>query len=297
MTTLDTPTPSYGRPPLQDGSGRTAIRTVIVIAAALLVLGGLAGLTVAAVGLGSTRVITESRALPTDLATLEVDTGALPVAIRVRTDQAVDEPRVDLRFVTMSNPDEHTLAVGADGDAVRISLGGRESDYLSWARGGEITVILPPEIAADLAVTTNQQVGVLFADADVDRLVANTANGAVILRGSARDVEIHTDNGSIHTRVPISVRESFVATTSEGDIDVAFGSAPPETIEVSAVRGSVEVGLPAPGPYYVSAQSGLRHDADIEVEQTSDPTQAVASVTATSTTGPVTVQYADRDDH
>ena len=93
--------------------------------------------------------------------------------------------------------------------------------------------------------------------------------------------------GSVTTRDPITVRDSFTATSVEGDVTVDF-AAPPRTIDAVTSDGDVTLGLPQPGPYLITAQAGDPDDAMIAVERTSDPTLAVASVTARSSTGSVT---------
>ncbi len=51
-------------------------------------------------------------------------------------------------------------------------------------------MVLPPELARRLSVTTQQEDGVLLAQADLDQLIARTEDGAVVLSGSARRIEI-----------------------------------------------------------------------------------------------------------
>ena len=63
-------------------------------------------------------------------------------------------------------------------------------------------LVLPPDLARKLTVTTQQDNGVVLAQADLDQLIAHTDNGAVVLSGSARRIEIHTDNGDVITREP-----------------------------------------------------------------------------------------------
>lgn len=106
---------------------------------------------------------------------------------------------------------------------------------------------LPPEMARRLSLTTQQGAGVLMMQADVDTLVANNENGAVVLRGSARRIEVRTQDAEIVTRDPISVTESFLADSVDGDVSVDFGAAP-RTVDASSNTGDVVVLLPDPGP-------------------------------------------------
>jgi hypothetical protein len=277
-----------GPPPLTDG-GRTAIRVVLVLAAVLLALGTVGGLTAAAVGLGGTRVIADSKALPATLRTLTIDTGDLPMAVRVVADPQAREPRTDLRFASSAGVGQHRLEVSADATDARVTVTGESPEWLQWARAGEITVVLPPEVGRRLNLTSNQQVGVLMAEADLDRLTASTITGAVVLRGSARTMDLHTQHGSIHTREPIAVRESFSANSIEGGIDVDFAGTAPRAIEAVSGDGDVTIGLPGSGPYFVAAQAGYQGGSTISVAQTANAAQAVAAVTARSSTGSVRI--------
>lgn len=295
MTTLAPPAAKLptSPPPLRPGGGRSAIRVLLVVAAALLALLTVGILTAAAIGLGNTRVIADSQTLPATMRTLTIDTGRLPMAVRVTTDDDATEPRVDMRFVGTRAVDEQTVAVASEGADVRISVDGSSTDDFGWSRGGELNLVLPDDLARRLSLTTDQEFGVLFAEADLDRLVANTTNGAVVLRGSANSVEVNTRHGSVHTREPIAVRDSFVVTAMEGDIDVEFAQAAPETVEVSTGTGDVEIGLPLPGPYIVTSQAGVRFGSHVTVAVTKDPDEALATVVAASSSGSVTVDYAD----
>lgn len=295
MTTLATP-PSTGQPPLGPGNGRTVIRVILVVAAAALVIGSLGILTAGAIGLGNTRVITDSQTLPATMRTLTVDTGRLPMSVRITADDGATEPRVDMRFIGTDSSGEQTLAVTSEGADTRLEINGQSApDGFTWDRAGELTVVLPPELARRLSVNATQEFGVLIADADIDRLVARTTNGAVVLRGAVGSVDVETTHGSINTREAITVRDSFTARAVEGDIDVDFAEDAPETVEATTSNGEIEIGLPTPGPYSVSARSGVEHATEIRVEQTNNPDDAVATVTAQSSTGSVTVDYSDDD--
>ena len=93
VTTIAPPpqAPSTAPPPLSP-SGRTAIRVVLTAAAAVLVLGTVAGLSAAAWGLSTFRVITDTQSLPTAMRSLVVDTGKLPIAVRITADRAATNP-------------------------------------------------------------------------------------------------------------------------------------------------------------------------------------------------------------
>jgi len=127
---------------------------------------------------------------------------------------------------------------------------------VAWARTGEITVVLPPKQGRRLSVSTTQQMGLLLVDADLDRLVARADDGAVILRGAARTVEVHDRDGSVHTREPISVRESFTVNSIDGDVSVDFRDVPPRRISVVTADGDINIGLPGDGPFAVQTSTG-----------------------------------------
>ena len=291
MTTIAPPPPAPATPPppLSPG-GRTAFRFVLIAAAAVLVVGTLISLGVVAWGVAGFRVITDSKPLPSAMRSVVVDTGSVPVAIRITTDREAREPRADLRMVNSTRAGANPLAVNTDATGTRVTINGEASTFLDWGRAGEITLVLPPDLARKLTVTTQQDNGVVLAQADIDQLIARTDNGEVMLSGSARRIEIHTDNGDVVTREPISVSESFSATTDNGDIKVDFSDAAPRTIDVTTDNGDVIIALPARGPYVVNANTGEEVGATVvRVPQTTDRTAAAAVITARSDNGDVII--------
>lgn len=289
MTTIAPPPPAPATPPppLSPG-GRTAVRVTLIVAAAVLVVGTVVTLGVLALGISSFRVITDSKPLPSAMRSLVVDTGSVPVAVRITTDREAREPRADLRMVNSTRAGANPLAVSTDRADARVTINGESTPFLQWSRGGEITVVLPPELARRLTVTTQQDNGLVLAQADLDQLIANTDNGAVILSGSARRIEVDTDNGEVVSRDPISVSDSFIATTDNGDIKVDFAETAPRTVEVTSDNGDVVIGLPARGPYVVNAiaENG---DTVVRVPRAIDPDNAAAVVTVRSDNGDVVV--------
>ncbi|WP_099022267.1 DUF4097 family beta strand repeat-containing protein [Mycolicibacterium palauense] len=281
--------------------GRTGIRVTLVVAATLLLLGTLGGLTAAAVGLGSTRVTADSRPLPSTMRSLTVDTAELPVTLRLRSDPQADRPRVEMRLVSPAGARPQHLEIDAGQPEVRITVRGEESRWVDWAQAGQLTVVLPPALAADLSVQTTHQAGILLVDTALRALVTHTTHGAVILNGAAGSVEVHTEHGMVATRSPIAVRESFVADSVDGDIRVDIdvdnadvdNAQAPTRIEAVTGNGDVRIGLPRRGPYAVTAQAGYLGGTTIAVEQTRDPGRALATVVARSSTGSVTVDERD----
>jgi hypothetical protein len=287
MTTIAPPPPAPTTPPPLSDGGRTAIRVALVIAAATLVVGTVAALGVAAWGVSGFRVITDTKPLPTAMRSLTVDTGSVPIAVRLTTDREAREPRADLRMVNSTRAGENPLAVDVDGADARITITGEQSAFLQWSRGGEITVVLPPELARKLTVTTQQENGVVLARADLDQLIAHTDNGAIVLSGAARRIEVHTDNGTVVTPDQISVSESFTATTDNGEITVDFSKAP-RTIDVTSDNGEIVIGVPAPGPYLVNTSTD-NGDVVVRVPRTTDRDEAATVVTARSENGDVII--------
>jgi hypothetical protein len=288
VTTIAPPPPAPASPPpsLSPG-GRTAVRAVLVGAAAVVVVGLVGTLGVVAWGLSTFRVITDSRSLPTAMRSLVVDTADVPVAIRITADREAREPRANLRLVNSSRAGEHRLVVTNGPDGTQLSIDGQSSAMFEWARGGELTVTVPPDQARRLTVRTQQDTGVVLAQADLDQLIARTADGAVVLSGAARRIEVHTVDGDVTTRDPISVTERFSATTADGDIAVDFKDAAPRTVEATSRDGDIVVGLPERGPYLVRAQSGA--STKVRVPETTNPAAAVAEVIAESDNGDVVV--------
>ncbi|OMC37328.1 hypothetical protein A5740_04905 [Mycobacterium sp. GA-1841] len=287
MTTIATPPPVNPPPQLSSG-GRTAFRVTVIAAAVLLIAGTAAALGAAAWAVSNVRVVTDHRALPATMQSLVIDTARIPVAIRISADRETHSATADLRLVNTARSGEHRLQVVTEGDETRIQIEGKPSPMLEWARGGEITIALPPEQARRLSVHTEQEIGALFSFADVDELIARTDDGAIILGGAARRVEIHTVNGEIVSRAPIAVTEQFSATTSDGDITVDFRDTAPRRVDAVSRNGDVVIGLPERGPYLVHAQSDS--STQVRVSETTDAARAVAEVTARSNDGDVVVQ-------
>jgi hypothetical protein len=281
------PAPATPPPPLSPG-GRTAFRLTLIAAAAVLVVGTLVSLGVTAWGLASFRVITDSKPLPAAMRSVSVDTGSVPVVVRITADRQVREPRADLRMVNSTRAGANPLAINTEGGDTRITINGESTPLLDWGRAGEITLVLPPELARRLSVTTEQDNGVVLAQADLDQLIARTDNGEVVLSGSARRIEVHTDNGDVVTRDPISVSESFSATTDNGDIKVDFTETAPRTVDVTSDNGDVILALPARGPYAVNASTD-NGDTAVRVPQATDREKAAAVVTARSENGDVII--------
>ncbi|MEV0673982.1 hypothetical protein [Mycobacterium sp. NPDC050441] len=287
MTTI-APPPPVNPPPQLNTGGRTAFRLVLIAAATLLVVGSVASLGVAAWAVSTVRVVTDHEALPGTMRSLVIDTARIPIAIRIIADRETRDAAADLRLVNTTHSGAHRLQVTTDGDETRITVVGNPSRVLEWARGGEITVAVPPEQARRLTVRTEQEIGTVIAQADLDQLIARTTDGPIILRGAARRVEAHTVNGEIFSRSPIAVTEQFNATTSDGDIAVDFGDAVPRRVDAVSRNGDVTIGLPGRGPYLVHAQSGS--STQVRVPETTVPDTAVAEVTVRSDDGDVVVE-------
>jgi Putative adhesin len=270
------------------------VRVVVLVAAAALVIGAVVSLSTLAWGVSTFRVVTDSTALPAALRSVTVNTGSVPVAIRITTDRGAREPRVDMRMVNSTRAGADPLSVNTDGTAAQVTIDAEDSPILDWGRASEITLVLPPDVARRLTVTTQQEVGVVFAQADLDALVARSRDGSVVLSGSARRIEISNEHGDVATREPISVTESFRAVTQSGDVDVEFDGAP-KTVEARTEHGDVELALPQPGPFVVNATTA--HDwgsTVVQVPQTRDESEAVSVIDAHSETGDVAVEELSR---
>lgn len=292
MTTIAAPPPApIGPPPELSPGGRTALRGALIAVAAVLVVGSVAALAVTAWGLSTVRVLSDSHALPTAMRSLVIDTADIPVAVRITTDPQIREGRANMRLVKTASGADHQLVLTTTGPETRILLEGRPSPGFGWPRGGEITVTLPPEQARRLSVRTQQETGVVVAQADVDQLTARTTRGAIVLSGSARRIEVQTVQGEVTARDPVSVRDRFVANTSEGDIAVDFRDATPRTVEAISRTGDIVLGIPDRGPFFVRAQSG--ESTRVRVPETSDPAEAASQITARSDTGSIVI---DADD-
>jgi hypothetical protein len=254
----------------------------------VLVVGTLASLGAAAWAIADFRVITDSKPLPAGMRSVVVDTGSVPIAIRITSDREAQVPRADLRMVNSVRAGANPLAVNNDPAQTTVTVNGESSTFLDWGRAGEINLVLPPDLARRLTVSAKQDTGVVLAQADLDQLIAHTDTGAVVLSGSARRIEIHNVDGEVVTRAPIRVTESFTANTQTGDIRVDFAEAAPRTVDARSQDGDVIVALPARGPYVVNASTEDGSTA-VRVPQTADRGAAAAVITARSGTGNVTI--------
>ena len=290
MTIIAPPPPAPAAPPPLSDSGRRTVRVGLVLVAALLVLGTVAALTTAAVGVGSLRVRTDTAALPAGMKSLTIGGADTPVAIRIKTDQGATGARVDLRMLSAGSDGEQRLDVTNDGTGTHVSIAPMPASFVPWRRGGEITVTLPPNTARGLSVTTQQTDGALFVDTDLDQLTARLSDGAVVLQGGARKMDVTVRDANVVARKPISVAESFVVNSVDGDVTVGFSGAAPRTIDAITRGGDVTLSLPPTGPYLVRAQS--RDSATVRVPETSDPKQAVSAVTVRADHGSVVIQTA-----
>ncbi|MBX7456368.1 DUF4097 domain-containing protein [Mycolicibacterium sp. 3033] len=290
MTMVVTPpTP----PPAPSPGGRTAIRAILIVAATVLLVGTVASLAVFSWGVSRFRVVTDSAALPASVRAVTVDTGSVPVIVRITTDREARTPRVDMKMVNSVRAGAEPLSVAADGTSARVTIDAEPSAVLNWGRASRITVVLPEDQARRTTVTTQQDTGVVMLEADIDRLVANTRNGAVVLGGGARDVDITAANGDVDTRDAVSVSGAFRATTATGDIDVDFSVAP-ATLDARTENGDVTIALPPPGPYLVDATTGQPWGSTVvRVPQTREPRGAASVVSVRSETGDVTVEQLD----
>ena len=107
------------RPPVMSGGMRAAIRVVLVFIAALVFLGTLGGLGTLAYALGGSRIVNDTQALPDGMRSLAVDTGDVPVSVRLITDADATEPRIDLRMLTSTDTQ---LTVANDGPGSLVTL-------------------------------------------------------------------------------------------------------------------------------------------------------------------------------
>lgn len=285
MTTFaPPPAPPAAPPPLTPG-GRTAIRAILVIAASALVLGCIVALAMSAWGINSLRVNNDRKDLPQGMRSLTID--ASDVTIHVTSDPKATAPRVDLRTLTSTRSVQPHLEVTTDGGATRILVAPDSGGFMNFSRTGDVTVTLPPQLAKTLSLTTQQEDGTLMVDADLDRLTADSTDGDIVLNGSAHVVEVTTRDGNVASRKPLSVTDSFLAESVDGNVAVAFAEPAPRKLDATTRDGDVAITLPPTGPYLVDAQS---HDAtSVRVPETTDPARAVSEVTVRSTDGNVAV--------
>ncbi|OBJ41050.1 hypothetical protein A5630_23595 [Mycolicibacterium mucogenicum] len=285
---LDTaPLSDTATPPALTPGGRSAMRSLLVVTAVVVTLSAAAGIGGLAWGISSVRVAAETETLPADFSSLTIDTGDMPTAIRITSDRNVNEPRVRMRLLNTAKDDHQALKVTRNGGAVSLTVTGEPSPLFDFGPPGEIMVTLPPDVAHRLSVTTKQQVGVMLSQTDLDQLTVHNTDGAVVLGGNARRIEIHTQSGDIQTRDPIVVTDAFVAESTDGHIGVDFKEVAPRTVEVTNRDSDIDLTVPTGGPYLVRAQAG--DHAQVRVPQTEDPARAVSQITARTDDGSITI--------
>src|SRR4029453_13347914 len=175
MTSIAPPPPAPAPPPPPPSpGGRPAFRMALIAAAAVLVVGTLASLGTVAWGIASFRVITDSKPLPAGMRSVVVDTGSVPIAIRITTDREAREPRADLRMVNSPRAGANPLVVNGGPADARVTINGEPSAFLQWGRAGQITLVLPPDLARKLTVTAQQDTGMVLPQADIDQRIAHT---------------------------------------------------------------------------------------------------------------------------
>lgn len=280
------PTAPAGPPPSSSG-GRNVIRVLLVATAVVVIAAAVVSLGVLAWGLSAFRVVTDHQTLPATIRSLTLDTAKSPVAVRITSDRNATEPRIDLRMVASSRDNDQYLRVTGDANGTQVTVDGATRGILDFGDPGEVTITLPPELGRKLALTVRQDTGVLIASADLDQLTATSSDGAVVLRGAVRRIEVRSQDGSITAREPISVGESFDAATADGNIAVSFADVVPRQVEATTHDGDIALSLPAPGPYLVHAQSG--GSATVRVPETADAARAAATVNVRSDDGNVTI--------
>ena len=285
---LDTaPLADAAAPPVLTPGGRSAMRSLLVVTAIVVTLSAAAGIGGLAWGISSVRVAAETETLPADFSSLTIDTGNMPTAIRITSDRNVSEPRVRMRLLNTTKDDHQALQVTRNGGAVSLTVTGEPSPLFDFGPPGEIMVTLPPDVAHRLSVTTKQQVGVMLSQTDLDQLIVHNTDGAVVLGGNARRIEIHTQSGDIQTRAPIVVTDAFVAESTDGHIGVDFREVAPHTVDITNRDSDIDITVPSGGPYLVRAQAG--DQAKVRVPQTEDPARAVAQITARTDDGSISI--------
>ena len=275
--------PETPAPAALPSGGRNALRVVLVVIAAVAVLGTAVPLGVLAVELGNSRVVADTQALPLSLQSLAIDTGDGPAAVRITTDVDATGPRVELRMLTRR--DGAHLAVTNDAAGSRVTVSGSASGCVQLRGGAEVKVVLPAGVVRGLSVLIKQQSGPVTTNADLDQLTVDTG-GDIALGGAARRVDVKVRKGDISTSSPIAVTESFRAVSESGDISVQLRAAPRTTEAIA--DGDVTVGLPGPGPYRVRAQTeGSGREPTVRVRETTDI--GAPAVTAQSKAGNVLI--------
>ncbi|GAB7069015.1 DUF4097 family beta strand repeat protein [Mycobacterium hodleri] len=281
MTTI---APPSAPPPLTPGN-RTALRALLVIAASVLVVGCVVALVAAAFGIASLRVTTDGKDLPGNMRSLVVD--ASDVSVHVTSDPDAATARADLRTVGSSRGARPSLDVTSDARETRVRVTPGSAHVVDVGGPSDLTITLPPALAATLSVSTRQDDGTLTVDANLDRLVARSADGDVVLNGAVHVVDVTARDGDVVSRRPVSVTESFTVEAVDGDVAVAFADPAPRRVAATTRSGDVAITLPAPGPYLVRTRSG---DAtSVDVPETTDPARAASEVTVRSDDGSVSV--------
>ncbi|UUO02661.1 hypothetical protein M4D79_04565 [Mycolicibacterium novocastrense] len=218
-------------------------------------------------GLSGARIVTDTQDLPASIDTLTIETGDVPMSVRLITDPEATKTRISLRIITRS--DTQLNIADHDSGESRVTLSHAGDGFLGFRGKGEIEVVLPPALARRLSVTVNQRAGSLTSEATLDRLVATIDNGAATVGGAARVVNLNIRHGDVNTSDEFVVSESFEARTESGSISVRFRQAP--RIAEATAEGNVTMQLPDSNRYRVRAGSAAPGRAPlVTVRQTSD---------------------------
>lgn len=187
------------------------------------------------------------------------------------------------------------------GDALRIKLDGCDTTLNLGFEHCQISydIQLPADVVLDIqvdsgniatrGVTANQTLftdsGDITADKSGGEVDATTDSGDISLNGAEGVVTARSDSGSIMGTKLNSA--TFEGTTDSGDVTLEFTAAP-ESVDINADSGDIEVGVPDDGESYRINSSTDSGDEDITVETSS---KADHEIKVEADSGNLTVEY------
>lgn len=236
-------------------STRRTVRTLLVIAAIVVVLIPLSLVTASGASrLGYTRV-EASESLPggIDELRLELDTGA-PVTVSASRDA---EPSITLTGV---GPRAETPSLDIRSSGASTTVAVSETSYLE---NSQIQITLPSEDAKAMSLQIDGEAGSIDVDGEYKDITTSSDSASVTVHGSAERVTATTDWGGITVSgvydsldlradtgtidgYDLTVRDKVDASATIGEISLGFtnDSAPLSGISATTDEGAIDVSLP-----------------------------------------------------
>lgn len=234
--------------PTEEGPARRNT-TMIVVGAALIVIGILAVLTMVGSGVSE-----ESTSSFGGVAVVDFDLDNASIDIRAGGDEVVVEKTVSTGLFGGSATEEQA------GDTLQVVLDCQP--FFGFGCKGSYVVTVPAATEI-VGATANGSIELADLSGPVD---VASSNGGIDLQGVSGEVVVRTSNGRIDGEDLQS--STLTARTSNGGISLSFEVAP-ESVEARTSNGPVEIQLPSDAPAY--AVSASTSNGEVETGIRTDP--------------------------